>query len=140
MVEPDFAARLPLECNQKCILVQRHHFQQHRLPIMDFGIILENVLDFHQQQSSNLKVATEIMKTSLETKSVPDFAKIDPDVQLTMLYTVIAAHAVIVLLIPRLRRFVFGTIESILVLAVLLCLVAVVLGLPFGESNSLTWL
>lgn len=107
---------------------------------MDFGIILENVLDFHQQQSSNLKVATEIMKTSLETKSVPDFAKIDPDVQLTMLYTVIAAHAVIVLLIPRLRRFVFGTIESILVLAVLLCLVAVVLGLPFGESNSLTWL
>lgn len=48
--------------------------------------------------------------------------------------TAMLATMVVILLIPKLRKLVWDIVETILASALLLLLILMVLGLPFGES------
>lgn len=52
--------------------------------------------------------------------------------------TALCATGVFLLLVPKLRRIVFDVLETVIATFLLLVLIIVVLGLPFGEQKQHT--
>lgn len=83
--------------------------------------------------SADLTTGFDILAKALTDRQIP--GSIPHEIRETWTYTLLMGLGIILLAMPSIRRFTFQTAESVFAVILLLLLMGIVLGMPFGESS-----
>ena len=81
--------------------------------------------------SSDLAIGYDILIKTLTDKQIPS---IPHEIRETWAYTFLLGLGMVLLSIPGIRKFTFQTAESVIAVILLIFLMGLVLGMPFGGS------
>jgi len=98
---------------------------------------MEIVLKFLHDRIVELDAGKNLLITSAQTGTLPVLSNIPQNVFIT---SVAAFMLTAAMLAPKPRKLVFDVVETIIATALLLLLVALLLGLPLGQLISLSFL
>ena len=82
--------------------------------------------------SADLTTGFDILVKALTDRRIP--GSIPHEIRETWTYTLLMGLGISLLAMPGIRRFTFQTAESVLAVILLLLLMGIVLGMPFGGS------
>lgn len=97
--------------------------------------LASSIQALQRQVVEDLSTAGDLLGTALRSGTLPSRADVPPSVITTSAYTLAIATLSVLMLNSRSRKLIWDVIETLLATALLLVLLVVVLGLPFGECQ-----
>eukprot|EP00195_Chlamydomonas_chlamydogama_P009413 CAMPEP_0202890972 /NCGR_PEP_ID=MMETSP1392-20130828/1195_1 /ASSEMBLY_ACC=CAM_ASM_000868 /TAXON_ID=225041 /ORGANISM="Chlamydomonas chlamydogama, Strain SAG 11-48b" /LENGTH=133 /DNA_ID=CAMNT_0049574629 /DNA_START=24 /DNA_END=425 /DNA_ORIENTATION=+ len=88
--------------------------------------------EFHADRLKDVSAAFNLVQQAVQERQIPDLANVPQSVLATGAYTGVIGFLFLLLLIPRTRKLILDTAETILAVVLIILLLAVVLGMPFG--------
>lgn len=91
-------------------------------------------MEWQAKKAADLQELADIVKASVADGRLP--STLPPNLMETAVQTSLLALGLLLILVPVTRRLIWNTIDTMLAIICLVLLMAVVLGMPFGEQGG----